>query len=257
MMGKRKRFEDRQKKSAGQAMEDAMFSDSVDDLDLDIPDTEPEPEAQDVIEPELSAIDQFRQSGIWIGSVQASEIGLVFHSDINVDEFENVGRVLLMFESGIQWCLGDWIAMGDNFEWGSTYERVASQFDVDIDTIRKYKQTAEKVQMRIRNPDLSFSHHRLVANMQSDIERGRWLNRAAEKEWTVSQLRDAIRATLPEAERKPNTFTNMRKTTLESIKLFRVGFNTDEDEQAEQALQHLKDMVAALEDMLEAKKRAR
>lgn len=204
-----------------------------------------------------SIVDEFHQRGIWIGDTQATPVGLVFSDNINIDEFEQIGNTLLMFESGIQWCLGDWIALGDNFEWGSTYEHVAGQFDVDVDTIRKYKQTAEKVQMRIRNPDLSFSHHRLVANMESDVERKRWLNRAIENDWTVSQMRDAIRKARPKAQRKANTFTDMRKTTLATIKDFRVGFNTNDDEQAKEALDRLKDIVQAMEDMLEAKNRAR
>lgn len=120
-----------------------------------------------------------------------TQTGLIIPSDITPEDYANIGRILLRLEGGIQWMIGDWLAFGEERKWGETYQAVAEEFGYEIDTLYTYAWLSRKIGHAIRRYELSFSHHRLVANMKPD-EQAYWLNQAIEEEWSVKQLRGAI-----------------------------------------------------------------
>jgi len=62
--------------------------------------------------------------------------------------------------------------------------------------VRKYKEVCERIENGIRIPNLTFAHHQLVAYMEPALQR-EWLQEAVRHDWTVAELRNAIRDSKP------------------------------------------------------------
>lgn len=159
-------------------------------------------------EKNLSLVEQLAD-GVQISEhVKATTIGLDLPDLLNIDEYESVGKALLSIQSGMAWCIGDWLNHGDNFEWGQTYPKLADMFELDESTLRNYKYVAANVELSIRKRQLSFSHHRLVAHMRP-VDQRQWLAVAVKDKLTVKQMRENIRkaeaALNPKPEPKPPT----------------------------------------------------
>lgn len=139
-----------------------------------------------------------------------TQTGLIIPSDITPEDYADIGRILLRLEGGIQWMIGDWLAFGDEKKWGETYQAVAEEFGYEIDTLYTYAWLSRKIRQELRRYELSFSHHRLVANMEPG-EQSNWLNQAIEEGWSVKQLREAIsQQTTPQINRPQSPLANRK-----------------------------------------------
>lgn len=149
-----------------------------------------------------------------VGGYRLSHVGLVRVSeDVNEDDLQALGTILLRFADSIQWLIGDWLNEAQLFEWGDL-EQVARQFRKSVKTLRNWKSVALSVPYDVRHPDLEYNHHMVVQGMTAD-EQHYWLQSAANgdvipgtderKRWSVAKLRDEIagRTALPRpAKRK-------------------------------------------------------
>ena len=126
-----------------------------------------------------------KNDGLYYNRICITETGLVIPSDITIKEYEDVGEFLLDLSSRMQWLLGDWLAFGSERQWGETYQRIATKFDYEVETLYSYASVCRKVLIRIK--DLSFSHHRLVMNMPPDMQRY-WLEKALRESLSVNTL---------------------------------------------------------------------
>lgn len=150
---------------------------------------------------------------------QLTTTALVAPEDMSEAEWEDMGDKLLAMEGSIQWLLGDWLALSDNRTWGDTYQRLALKYDLEVDTLWHYALVCRAVKNWIRNPVLSFAHHRLVAGMKDKQtkepltdEQQHWLNTAALNGWSVKQLREAIHPTAPpDSEHQRNVQLSLEK----------------------------------------------
>jgi hypothetical protein len=140
-----------------------------------------------------------------LGRFTLTTTSLDIPQDATVDEWSDVGQTLLQIQGSIQWHLGDWLVYGDAREWGETYQRLAAQFEYEVQTLRVLAMVARNVHPLIRNQHLSFGHHRLVSGLPPEKQR-HWLDRAVTEGWTLSQLRDAI-------HKKPPAPSQMRPGT--------------------------------------------
>ena len=111
-------------------------------------------------------------------------------------EWEEVGRWLLGVQGSVNWWLYDWLAFGDQHQWGETYQRVAADYQYEVETLWSYASVARSIQPLIRNQGLSFSHHRLIATYEPN-EQKHWLDEAAKNRWKLWQLRAALRTAHP------------------------------------------------------------
>lgn len=115
-------------------------------------------------------------------------VGLVMPDDMTEDELRELGQVLLGMESSIQWLLGDWLNRADRV-WGRIYDDVP---EYSYQTLRDYAYVARNVELSIRNRQLSFMHHRLVAALSPDDQRG-WLEWAEQNQASIAQMRKAMK----------------------------------------------------------------
>jgi len=118
-------------------------------------------------------------------------MGLIFDKNISHEERLIIGRKLKLFEIANQFWIGDWI----NANWGryehGKYEE-AEKLGYERKTLNKYQQVSKNIEFTLRRVNLSWTHHEMVAYLPPD-KQSYWLNKAAENNWSVRELRDAIR----------------------------------------------------------------
>lgn len=134
------------------------------------------------------------QGGYQVYGCLITSTGINFPEKFTEEQWETIGGYLLEVESALTWALADWLIYGEDHKWGETYARVAAEYDLKVDTLYHYALVARKIW--IRNPDLSFAHHRLVAGKSPD-EQQYWLDRAVEERYSIQQLREAMRGKPP------------------------------------------------------------
>lgn len=132
------------------------------------------------------------------GAFRLTAVGLEIGDNPTVEDWNRVGVVLHQVDNARQWLLGDWANCGEDQAWGDKYTEIMKETDYDYETLRNYASTARRVPLWIRNPQLTFAHHRLVAPYaeQPDIQR-QWLDWALTanngKPAKISQMRQAIK----------------------------------------------------------------
>ncbi len=103
-----------------------------------------------------------------------------------------VGKSLSRASRSLQWWIGDWLNYGVK-EYGDKRALAlehAETFGLQPESIRYAMWVCEKVV--VRTTSLSFYHHREVAAL-SPKEQKYWLKQAEQNDWSVSDLRQAIR----------------------------------------------------------------
>lgn len=90
------------------------------------------------------------------------------------------GEVLANAKSGNQWEIGDWIRAGaDSFGTKEAYNKAMQATGMTRATLQQFKYTAECFPISTRVKNLSFGHHRLVADKElTKEERKRLLQHA-------------------------------------------------------------------------------
>jgi hypothetical protein len=154
------------------------------------------------------------EKGWGYGRAEITRTGMTIPDDLTVEEYSNLGGFLLDIGSRINWLLGDWLAYGENREWGETYHRVAEHFGYEYSTLRQYAYVCRNVNLSVRTDKLTLSHHQLVAQLEPD-QQSHWLNLAAENNWSIKAMRNAMSGEI-EATSKPlweSLFTDFRKRT--------------------------------------------
>lgn len=112
-----------------------------------------------------------------------------------------VGKSLSRASRSLQWWIGDWLNYGVK-EYGDRKALAiqhAGQFGIGEDMLKHCMWVSEKVINRLTS--LSWTHHREVASL-SPKEQKQWLKLAEDKEWSVSELRQAIRQDEAEVKHK-------------------------------------------------------
>lgn len=143
-------------------------------------------------------------------------VGLVLPDDLTDDELVDIGEMLRGLENSVQWLLGDWLNRAERV-WGRVYRDVP---DYSYQTLRDYAYVARNVELSIRNRQLSFAHHRLVAAL-NPIDQKAWLDYAAEENMTVGQMRNAMKGK-PSGDGKPGAIEKQaRQWSADVVKLAR------------------------------------
>jgi hypothetical protein len=128
---------------------------------------------------------------IRIGAFVWKPTGMILDGKATFEDWQETGRILRKLDESIQWLLGDWIVMGEAYEYG---ERVAfaESIGFNVKTLDDYAYVARHVNFSVRTEKLSFGHHKLVASLPDIDEQERWLSAAAENHWSIARLRDEI-----------------------------------------------------------------
>jgi hypothetical protein len=101
-----------------------------------------------------------------------------------------LGRRILGISKASPWCIGDWLAYGQQF-YGGRYKTALELTDFDYQTLRNYAWVSRRFLMSRRRDSLSFQHHAEVAAL-SEPEQELWLDRAQRENWSRNQLRRHI-----------------------------------------------------------------
>lgn len=113
------------------------------------------------------------------------------------ETWEAAGGWLRTSHQHLQWWIGEWVTYGE----GAYGERVSQAVDVTEwkdTTVLQYARVARQVPPENRRSDLSFSHHREVADLPPD-EQATWLAKAASGDgqldppWSSDRLRAELR----------------------------------------------------------------
>jgi len=136
---------------------------------------------------------RIQDSSLVVGSFRCTPIGLelVGEQIPTTNDLQNLGRVLKQLEGSIQWLIGDWVIAGETVEWGKISE-FADEIGFDVQSVYDCSYVARKVDFSLRSEKLSFGHHRLVAPLTLEEQRY-WLTQALQNQWSISQMRDAMR----------------------------------------------------------------
>lgn len=118
------------------------------------------------------------------------QTGMEIPADVTKEELLEVGEIIKGLESSIQWVIGD-LMNAIEFKWGEGYQPVAEALGYEVKTVYEWAYVCRKVSIRMEKP-LSFGHHQLVAKLPADAQ-VYWLQQAAEEEWSISQMRKAMK----------------------------------------------------------------
>lgn len=189
--------------------------------------------------------------------IRMTRTGIQFSEEISEEDYREVGRFLLQIETSIQWLIGDWLAFGEERQWGETYRSVAEEFGYEIATLWDYASVSRQVKTSVRTEELSHAHHRLLRSLTEDEQR-EWIARAVEgngeKSWTVAELREAIeqsRRSNEERQRKQHATAFVSRVK----NIGRYMTKSDEDiqnldqETKETLLTEVDETIAQLEEM--------
>jgi len=114
--------------------------------------------------------------------------GLAIIGEPPYEIWEAYGEKLRFVEGALQWLIGDWLNYGEQ-KWGEMYAQAVDEKQAA--TWRSYKWVSNAIQLSTRVDNLSWSHHREVANLQP-AQQKEYLDLAVLESLTVRELRSRI-----------------------------------------------------------------
>ena len=121
-----------------------------------------------------------------------SKVAWMPQTDLGQAEWLATGRRLGAIGRCSQWWIGDWIRYGTS-RWGEKYSEAARVTGYDVASLRNMAWVASQFDLSLRSDKLSWSHHVLLAPLESEQQRY-WLHRAHEERLSVADLRLELRA---------------------------------------------------------------
>lgn len=115
---------------------------------------------------------------------------LIIEPGLEYKEWEKIGIFLRHVEGSVQFWIGDWINYGEK-SYGKTYEKALEATGLEYGTLRNYKNVSGRVELSLRNDNLEFHHHQVVAPLEPEQQK-KWLDKAEKDGLSVRELRGAI-----------------------------------------------------------------
>jgi hypothetical protein len=128
-----------------------------------------------------------------------SKIAWVPQGDVGHSDWLATGRRLGAIGRCSQWWIGDWVRYG-TAKWGEKYAEAARVTGYDTASLRNMAWVAARFDPSLRNDQLTWSHHVLLAPLDVEAQR-EWLRRASDERLSVADLRLELRA-LRKGDRK-------------------------------------------------------
>jgi len=161
------------------------------------------------------------------------------------ESWEDIGRCISFAGNAWQWWVGDWITIGETLYGEQAAQAIddpATRYDVmrrvtgaEQQTLLNVASVARKVKRGVRRQELRFSHHAVVAPLEANEQR-HWLALAVKNQWTVAELRQALKDELspPDDTEQDDTNGQITGPTLA--------------ERLEEAARHLRAAAQAMEN---------
>ena len=118
------------------------------------------------------------------------ETGIDFLEALSFEEWETLGNKLARVGRSIGMIIGDWINYGEK-SYGKTYLEALKSTGFDYATLRDFAYVAKNVELSLRNDNLDYNHHKIVAKLPPEDQR-RWLAAAAKHGLSVRRLRKSV-----------------------------------------------------------------
>lgn len=137
--------------------------------------------------------------------------------DLEWNEWIEVGKRINIIARASLWWLGDYLRFGER-KFGQEFAQIVDELGYAVQTAKNAMAVCGAIPPEDRHPEMSYSHHAEVAFLQRD-ERRRWLELAAQKGWSVSEMRHEIQvakmAGVPGSRvGKPPSNREIKKTVL-------------------------------------------
>lgn len=129
-----------------------------------------------------------------------------------VDEWLKRGRQIAKRIDGTCWDIGDWLNEGER-QWGETYRWASEITGLAQSTLHAYASVARRFNSSIRQKDLSFGHHALVAAIPQEAA-SEWLELAEHEQWSVRELHLALREVQQLPPGEPEIVATVFKVTV-------------------------------------------
>lgn len=117
--------------------------------------------------------------------------GIQFNEDLSFEEWDSLGQKLAPLGRSIGFVIGDWINYGEG-RYGQKYDEALTRTGLTYQTLRDFSYVARKIEMSLRNDNLDFSQHRVVAKLKTPEEKQHWLDMADRHDMSVRRLRKSI-----------------------------------------------------------------
>lgn len=130
--------------------------------------------------------------------VTISRTGMAVSEDLTFEEWASLGPILSEAAQSVAFVIGDWLLYGEDHFRGQTrlagmerlqirsrevspdlYDEAVRQTRLDRSTLLVYAHVSRRVPSLLRNKDLSWEHHKIVAKLPP-LDQQRWLRIAAE-----------------------------------------------------------------------------
>jgi hypothetical protein len=131
-----------------------------------------------------------RHADLGIPGVTLTPTELVISAELTFDDWESVGFQLGLIRDMTTWALGDWVAVGETL-FGERMAQGVEATGRKKATLLEYARVARRVARSRRRPNLSWTHHQVVASREPP-EQDELLDRAEANRWTVEELRGML-----------------------------------------------------------------
>jgi DNA (cytosine-5)-methyltransferase 1 len=124
--------------------------------------------------------------------------GITFHRQPTAEEWQQLGDAIATTQKGLMWIVGDWLLAGESggyIERGK-HKEACERFGIAYGTARNALCVANAFKLSLRSDNLSWHHHKEVANREDAAELLEW---AAENKATVKELREEKRNISPDS----------------------------------------------------------
>lgn len=120
-------------------------------------------------------------------------LGRTFPAGLSLEAWAEEGNEIYRQSENLTWQLADWAAWGERHFGPRALNEYCENHGMNTGSVKTYGYVAAQVPMDNRMPQLSFSHHMAVATLPLREQRT-WLARALKENWSVAELRRALRA---------------------------------------------------------------
>jgi hypothetical protein len=132
-----------------------------------------------------------KAGGMFI-SPNGQPVGLQLPPDMPFDRYEAIGQMFWSVHELSRWCVGDWIAYGEDTYRNDIYMQAVGMTGLSINTLQNYASASRLVPPQRRRPNVSHSIHVEVKGLPAGSQK-RLLAKAEREHLTKEAVRGLVR----------------------------------------------------------------
>jgi hypothetical protein len=122
-------------------------------------------------------------------------VSLALPEGLAYEQWSDVLQMYAKLGKASQFWIGDALQYGED-RFGELYAQAASETGYSSESLRGMQWVASRIPASVRRLTLSWSHHQVAAGSEDPKT---WLDTAEAEQWTVKELRHAIKPPVPKA----------------------------------------------------------